>query len=316
MGDFFGYLAGVFIAIFPSFGPEQPHVYSGYVEADYVYISPTTVGRIEQILVDENQDVARGDRLVLLDDGQVQAALGAARAHVTSLEEGLENIKTGAREEELAVVRAQLDMAQANLNLAESNLERDLQLMASGIVTDVKIDQDRTEVAVANSQVAQLNAQLTTMELPARGAEVLAAEANVQAAIAEVRVAQDRLDAQTLRAPVGGKVETIFYETGEVAAVAAPVVSILPEGQRYIIFYIPEDLLSTFEIGNQIQVGCDRCPEGLTATLAKIEALPEFTPPTIYSRDERSRLVFKAKAQLPDGNLLNPGQPASLQVPE
>lgn len=316
MSDIWGYLSGVFIAIFPGFGPEQPHVYSGYVEAEYVYVSPTTVGRIAQILVDENQDVAQDDKLIQLDDGQVLAALAAARSHVTSLQETLANIKTGAREEELAVVRAQLDMAQANLTLAQSNLERDLQLMASGIVTDVKIDQDRTAVAVANSQVVELNARLTTMELPARNAEVLAAEANVQAALAEVRVAQDRLDAQTLRAPVAGRIETVFYKTGEVAAVAAPVISILPEGQRYIIFYIPERLLSTFEIGDQIEVECDSCPGDLTATVSKIESSPEFTPPTIYSRDERSRLVFKAKAQLPESTQLNPGQPVSLRVPE
>jgi len=316
MSDIFGYISGVFIAIFPSFGPEQPHVYSGYVEADYIYISPTTTSRIEQILVAENQTIAQGAALVLLDDGQYQASLSAALSRVTSLQNALENIKTGAREEELAVVRAQLEKAQADLNLAQSNLARDLQLMASGVVTNVKIDQDRTAVAAANSQVAQLNAQLTTMELPARGAEVLAAEANVQAAAAEVRVAQTRLDAQTLRAPVSGRVETIFYEPGEVATMAAPVLSILPEGQRFVIFYIPEDLLSIFDIGDPIEVSCDRCPEGLTASVSKIESSPEFTPPTIYSRDERSRLVFRAKAQLPDDIRLNPGQPVSLQGPK
>jgi len=316
MSDFFGYIAGVFVAIFPSFGPELPQVYSGYVEADYVYVSPTTVGRIEHIAVIEHQDVARGDRLVQLEDTQYQAALVAAQSHAISLEEALENIKTGARDEELAVVRAQLESAQANLSLLESNLERDLQLVDNGIVTTVKIDQDRTAVAVATSQVSQLEAQLISMELPARGAALLAAEANVQAADAEVRVAQVRLEGQTLRAPVAGKVEIIFYSVGEVATVAAPVISILPEGQRKIIFFIPEDLLSTFEIGSQLQVSCDRCPDGLMATLEKIDALPEFTPPTIYSSDERTRLVFRAKAQLPDSVELNPGQPVSLQVPE
>jgi len=312
MNDFLGFISSIFIAVFPGFGPDTPPVYAGYIEADYVYVAPTTLARIVEIQVDEKESVAAGDVLFVLDDAQMKAALMAAQSRVKALQETLQNIGTGAREEELAVVRAELESALANQSLAQTSLARDLQLLQNGIVTTVKIDQDKTDVARANAQVAQLNARLASMELPARSGEILAAEANVAAAMAEVDIARIRLEAQTLRAPVSGRVETLFYTVGEVPGAAAPVVSILPEGALNIVFYIPESSLSGLPMGSRFEVSCDGCAAGLSARLSKVATQPEFTPPTIYSRAERARMVFRAEALLSTGTRLNPGQPVSL----
>lgn len=312
MNEFFGFFTGILAAIFPSLGPDQPPVYAGYVEAEFVYVAPTTLARIEEIRVVEHQVVSQGDVLVVQDSARLQAALTAAQAHARALQETLDNIGTGAREEELAVVRAELESAQANQSLLQASLARDLQLLQSGIVTTVKVDQDRTEVARANAQVAQLNAQLASMELPARTGEILAAEANVAAATAEVEIARLNLAALTLYAPVSGQVETVFYRVGEVPGVAAPVVSILPEGALKIVFYIPEVSLSLLPVGTGFEVSCDGCASEMRAKINKVDVQPEFTPPTIYSRSERSRLVFRAEALLEGAPALRPGQPVSL----
>lgn len=313
MDEVISFFTGLLVAVFPGFSNEPDLSFSGYVEADYVYVAPTATGRIDEIKVVENQPVAEGDTLFEQDRAQHLAALLATRSTAAALQAAADNIRTGAREEELAVVRAQLEMAEANLALSQANLDRDLKLLNDGFVTDVKVDQERATLAGAVAQVNQLKAQLVSMELPARSAELLKAEANVQAALAEVSAATARLDAQTTVSPVSGRVERVLYEVGEVAMVAAPVISILPEGPHVVIFYITEERLSEFEIGDPLLLSCDGCPDGLQVTLENIESQPEFTPPIIYSKDERSRLVFRAKARLPELVSLNPGQPVSLE---
>lgn len=312
MSEFFGFFSGILVAIFPSLGPDLPPVYAGYIEAEYVYVAPTTLARIEEIRVVEKQMVSEGDVLIVLDSARLGAALEAARSHARALQETLDNIGTGAREEELAVVRAELESAEANQSLLQANLERDLQLLQNGIVTNVKVDQDRTEVTRANAQIAQLNAQLASMELPARSGEILAAEANLAAAKAEIEIARLNLVAQTLRAPVSGQIESIYYSVGEVPGIAAPVVSILPENALKIVFYIPEASFALLPVGTRFEVSCDGCAGNMTARINKVDVQPEFTPPTIYSRSERSRLVFRAEALLEGTPRLRPGQPVSL----
>ncbi len=313
MDEILSFFSGILIAVFPGFSSEVDSSFSGYVEADYVYVAPTATGRIDGIFASENQSISAGDILFTQNREQQMAALLATSSAAEALKAAADNIRTGAREEELAVVRAQLEMALANQTLSQISLDRDLQLLNDGFVTAAKIDQERAGLASTTSQVNQLKAQLVSMELPARSAELIKAESNLQAALAEASAAEARLDAQTTFSPVSGTVERVLYSVGEVVMISAPVFSILPNGPNAVIFYIPETQLAGFEIGDSLLLSCDGCPAGKLAVLERIDSEPEFTPPIIYSRDERSRLVFRAKARLPEGVSLNPGQPVSLE---
>jgi HlyD family secretion protein len=61
-----------------------------------------------------------------------------------------------------------------------------------------------------------------------------------------------------------------------------------------------------------VEVNCDGCAGGLTATISHFASDPQFTPPIIYSRDERSRLVFLTEATLDTQSAVLPGQPVSI----
>ena len=42
---------------------------------------------------------------------------------------------------------------------------------------------------------------------------------------------------------------------------------------------------------------CDGCPPGLTATVSYVSDEPEFTPPVIYSVENRQKLVYRVEAK-------------------
>lgn len=307
------WFTAILTALLPGYGTDPTPVYNGYVEAEYVYVAPSVTGRLRNLTVNEGDTVVAGQFLFDMDATKQRAALRAANARVAQAQANLRNLETGSREAEIEVIRASLTEARAAQELAQSTLARTENLFEREIVTQARVDADRAALEQANAHVAQLEAQLEVAELPARDEQVIAAEATLKAARAEADLAAAQLDDLRVTAPLQGMIEKVYFEAGEVAAAGTPVISILPPDALTVLFYLPEPERPTFSIGEVLALSCDTCAEGITATITRMASDPQFTPPIIYSRDQRSRLVFRAEASLARGTGLLPGQPVTLE---
>jgi HlyD family secretion protein len=311
MDHVLAWLTGL-LSIIPGVGHEAPPSWNGYAEIDYVYASTATAGRIESVAVREGDRVAIGDVLFVLEASPQQAQYDAALARAKAAEASLDNLQTGSRSEEIDVIRASLMKAEADLALAQQNLKRSEELFAQGLIPAAQLDQARATAQAAGAAVEQLKAQLKVAELPARDAQQIAAEATLAAATADAANAKAMLDNRTIRAPDAGRVERLFFSAGEVANAGAPVVSLAGAGALKIKFYLSETDRQDFALGQRVAVTCDGCAEDLTATIDHFASDPQFTPPIIYSRDERHRLVFMTEAVMDKENGVLPGQPVSI----
>ncbi|MCS6759150.1 MAG: HlyD family efflux transporter periplasmic adaptor subunit [Candidatus Devosia euplotis] len=285
-----GFLAGIpamLMAIPPGSTPDRTG-YTGYLEADYVYVAPASGGRITDIAATEGQAVTAGQVLFALGDLQQRALLDAAETRAAPTRATLDNLVTGSRRQEIDMIRASLSKAQSDLELAQSNLSRREKLLALGNVPEMRVEQDRA----------------------ARNAQQEAAEANLTAAQADARQAALNLaDCQT-RAPIDGLVDRLFFNAGEMAA-GTPAVSILPKDALKARFFVPEADRAALALGETVHVGCDGCSV-MEATITYLAATPQTTPPVIYSRQERGRLVYLAEAELAALGTLQPGQPVTV----
>ena len=313
MNEFLAFLASLVAIVVPGFGATPAPSWNGYVEAEYVYVSAASPGTIVSVAVREGDVVARGDVLFALNDGQHLALVAAADARVAAAEAALMNLTTGGREDEIEVIRASLQKAAADLTLARESAERSEKLFAEGLIPQSRLDQDKAGLASAEAAVHQLEAQLRVVELPARDAQQTQAEANLAAARADAAKARADLADRTIVAPTAGKVERLYYREGETAAAGMPVLSLLPSDALKVKFYVGEVERATLGLGQSLEVSCDGCADGLVATLSYFASEPQFTPPIIYSRDERTRLTFLAEAVLADGAGLLPGQPVTVE---
>jgi HlyD family secretion protein len=300
------------VAILPGFGPAAPPSWNGYAEDDYVYAAAASAGTIASMPVAEGQLVHKGDVLFVLETSQQQAQYDAARARADAAEATLANLKTGSRQEEIDVTKAQLMKAGADLSLAQQNLARTQDLFDRGLTPVATLDQGKASVKAAQAAVDQLTAQLKVQQLPARDAQQIAAEANVAAAKADAATARAALETRTVTAPADGRVERLYYKAGEVVAVGAPVAALSGAGTMKVLFYVSEADRQQFTLGQQVAVSCDGCAAGLTASISRFASDPQFTPPIIYSRDERSRLSFLTEAVMEQQNAVLPGQPVSI----
>jgi len=77
-------------------------------------------------------------------------------------------------------------------------------------------------------------------------------------------------------------------------------------------FFLPETARAQYGIGQAFRVSCDGCAADYEVVLDYIASEPEHTPPVIYSRDQRDRLVYLAEAHFTGEVPLTAGQPVSL----
>jgi HlyD family secretion protein len=176
------------------------------------------------------------------------------------------------------------------------------------------------------AELAQVKASLTNAQQTYDRASVLlksgagtqkdydAAEALLRDARARLNSSQTRLSRRSLFSSVGGTVQQIYYRPGEMVPADRAVLSLLPPGNIKVRFYLPEAVLPSIAYGDTVRVACDGCPAGLTARVSFIARESEYTPPVIYSLDERAKLVFLVEA-LPDRpNDMRVGQPVDVAL--
>jgi len=183
------------------------------------------------------------------------------------------------------------------------------------------VDADLQLADVAMQQAAVKNAQLAydravaLLKTQAGTQRTLDdAEAALRTAQARLNSAQTRLARRKVFSPVAGSVEQIYFRAGEIVAAAKPVVALLPPGNIKVRFYVNEATLPKLKLGDTVNVRCDGCADNINAKISFIARSSEFTPPVIYSMEERSKLVFliEARPQRPD--LLRVGQPVSVAL--
>jgi len=295
-------------ALFATCAPPLP-LATGYVEGEYVLMAPVEIAQIDRIAVRRGDRVGPGQGLVFLERRDAEIALAQTRAALAQATSTLDNISKGRRPEEIAVIQANLASAKFQAAEAKRELDRQKDLFTRGIAARSKYDAAKTQYDVAQSHVGELEANLSVARLPARPYEIKAAKAAVDQARAAQERAVWRLSKRTLKARTAGVVTDVIRTRGEVAGPAAPVLSLLPDGAIKLRLYIGETLVSKIHLGTVLSVGCDGCGGTLHATVNYISADPEFTPPVIYSLENRQKLVYLIEAR-PDKNAaaLRPGQ--------
>ena len=108
--------------------------------------------------------------------------------------------------------------------------------------------------------------------------------------------------------------QEVYYREGEMVQAGRPIVSLLPPGNIKVRFFVPQAVLPTVHIGDAVTVRCDGCASDLVARVRFISAQAEFTPPVIYSQEERARLVFRVEAIPERPRDLRVGQPVTVAL--
>lgn len=183
------------------------------------------------------------------------------------------------------------------------------------------LDDDLQQADLNQSNATLANAKQTyerALSLSKTGsgtqANLDSAESALRVAEARVNTSQTRLARRRMSAPIAGTIQQIYFREGETVPAQRPVVSILPPGNMKVRFFVPEPALPKLKVGDEVRVTCDGCADGLAAKIYFIATTAEYTPPVIYSQDERAKLVYLIQARPDRPESLRVGQPVSVFI--
>jgi HlyD family secretion protein len=183
------------------------------------------------------------------------------------------------------------------------------------------VDDDLQQAELYQNNASLANAQQTFDRASSLSKTGSGTQASLDSAVSALRVAEARVNSSQTRlarrkgaAPVAGTIQQIYFREGEMVPEKRPVLSIMPPGNMKIRFFVPETELPKLAVGDEVKVTCDNCSADLTAKIYFIATTAEYTPPVIYSLDERNKLVYLIQARPSRPDALRVGQPISVYL--
>ncbi|ASR42349.1 hemolysin secretion protein D [Xanthomonas citri pv. mangiferaeindicae] len=292
---------------------EPPHAL-GTLEYDRITLPAPAAERIAEIAVREGQRVEAGERILTLERTRGDAQLAAAEAEVARQREALEELRNGARREDIDQARANLAAAQAQARDARAYYERLQPLGGRQLVSAADVDRARAAAGNAQAQVAGAQAALAELQNGARPEQIAQAQAALEAAQAQARtqsVSTGRLD---VVAPRAARVDSLPYRLGDEAPVGAPLAVLLVGEQPYARVYVPEPLRPGVQVGDRATVRVGAAGERVYAGRVRmVRSEPTFTPYYALSGKDAARLSYLAEVELEDADDLPAGLPLRVE---
>jgi len=297
-------------------GCEKPanDSWQGYIEGEFVLLASPYAGQLQKLYVHRGDKVEAGKPVFALENESERAARTEAEQRLKASQARLENLQAARRKPELEALRAEVAQAKAARELSASQLAQQQKLFKDGFIAQSRLDEAKTAHDRDRARVAEAEAQLRNALQPlGREAELKAAEGDIAAARAALAQAAWKLEQKSVAAPIAGLVQDTYFVEGEWVSAGRPVVQLLPPGNVKVRFYIPENVLGGMANGRSVEIRCDGCPAPVAGKVSYVSAQAEYTPPVLYSKESRSKLMFLVEARL-EGGGLRPGQPVDVRL--
>jgi HlyD family secretion protein len=275
---------------------------SGTLEATDISISAKVPGEILKLCVDEGSHVKTGDTLAVLDHADNEIQLNQAQANLEAAEAQYQLAVKGSRQEDIT-------QAEATLKNAQDNLERMKNLLAGHAITRQQYDDAQTRYVVAQQTYDKLHRG-------SRPEEIEAARARRNQSSAQVDAIRKRIRDAYVVSPMDGVVTLKSFEQGETVPQNGTLFRITEADKIHLMVYISESDLARVKLGQTAKVTIDGAPgKSYTGTVVFTSPIAEFTPKNVQTKDERTKLVFGVKIEIPNPSQeLKSGMPADAVI--
>jgi HlyD family secretion protein len=289
---------------------------SGTIEATEATISSQVSGKIIKIVKDEGARVAAGDTVLIIDHELLDYQLQQMEAARDIAKAQLELLIKGSRKEDILQAEEALNQAEANFSTAKSDKERMDVLYKNNAVTKKQFEDASARFDITQAQLNAAKENLKKIKNIARPEEIAQAKANYQKSEAAAASIRKNIKDCYVLAPTNGFVVKKFVELGESVSMLSSLVKVADLSKVKLVVYISEKDLGLAKLGQKVEVTVDSYPgKNFTGSVIYISPEAEFTPKTIQTKDERTKLVFAVKIEIPNPSFeLKTGMPADAAI--
>lgn len=257
---------------------EEGRSFSGYVDTDLVYLSADFGGRLTDLAVFKGQRVNNGQFLFRLEQTHELYHVEMSEFNQRALQ-------------------AQRQQVLSQLDYNEINYRRIIEMRKQNAASQNDLDAALRDLHLSKQQLADIDAKI-------KSSQVDTADQKWQVTRKENF------------APEQGIIFDTYYTKGEFVPAGYPVLSLITKNNIKAIFFVPEKQLSQIRLNEHVTIKTTHNKQFATGHIFYISNIAEYTPPIIYSREERQRLVFRIEAKIdtPDLEKIHLGQPVTLEL--
>lgn len=289
---------------------------SGTIETVSVTVSSKTAGQIVKLNASEGESVVIGDTLLVIDHENYQLQKSQAEAALEAAEANYNLLINGARKEDLSNAEETLFQIKQNYETVSADFQRFKNLYEKKAITKKQFDEISAKYEITKSQLRQSEENLRKLKNFARPEELSAAKAKVNQAEAALNLIKKTISDCFVTAPTAGVVTNQLVEIGEMVVPQSSLFKISNLSNAEIYVYVQETDLGKLNLGDKAEIKIDTYPDKIyEGKITYISQEAEFTPKTIQTKDERTKLVFAVKVEAANNNFeLKPGLPADVKI--
>lgn len=297
-------------------GPSDIIAATGTIEAVEVRIASKILGEVKEIRVEEGARVKRGEVLALVEHDSLDLQLKQAEAALDLAQAQADLVRKGARAEDIRQAEAALKQAVAGLEVARKDAERMRELALKGSATVKQRDDAEARLTVAQAQHGQALEMLKKVRTISRPEEIRAADARLAQAEAAADLLRRTILDCTVAAPADGVITRRLAEPGEYVIPGGGLLVLSRLDSVHVMIYLTTAEVGHVRLGDAAEVRIDAFPDRpFPGQVTYISPEAEFTPKNVQTKDDRVKLVFGVKVEIPnpDGHL-KPGLPCDAAI--
>jgi HlyD family secretion protein len=274
----------------------QPDGYGLFYNIEWT-VSADADGRVTDLKVEEGTPLSRGEvvghidtTLLVLQRNNLVSQMAALRA--TMPKEAI-----------------QIEAYTSEKDALVKELERVRNLVASGSLDSKKLEQTQDKISILGSRIEAARAQLKQ-----QSASVLA---QIEVLVSQKHMIDEQIRRCTIHSPEDGIVVTKYLNEHEYVLIGRPIFKLARTDKMVFKCWLDGATLTKVNLGDSVTVITDGPDGTLTehkGSVIYISEHSEYAPNHIQTRDNRTRLVYMVKIEVPNDGTLRAGLPAELHI--
>lgn len=272
---------------------------TGTIEVTKYDVTPRLAGYIRNLKLEEGDNLNLGDFVCEIEREDLRAQNIGDWQAVKEAQAKLQDLKDGARKQEITMAENSLQKAQVIFDKAQTDLKRNKELYAVGGISKQTLDDMQKAVDVAEKELYIAKENYDLVLAGTRQKQIEAQQQQVEKLIAQANANASILADTKVYSPITGVILNKNFENNEYINQGQAILTIADLTDSWVIVYIDIADLGKVYLQQKVKIQVDAYPqEVFQGQVININDEAEFTPRETLTKDERSNKVFAVKIKI------------------